>query len=169
MPAVRIAFVAVPFVLAFVLDYLTKIWANQNLGIGHSEPFWPGLLQLTLTRNTGVAFGIGQGHAAVTTLVGCTIFTVILFWIIWRERGADPLKKLELSGCGFVLGGALGNIVDRLMHGFVTDFLEFAFVSFPVFNVADVMIDVGAGLVIIASLLSAKAKPSGTTDSAGAN
>lgn len=166
MRPMRIASVALPLVLVFAADYFTKVLANESLAHGHSEPFVPGFLQLTLTRNTGVAFGIGQGHALVTTLVGCTIFACILGWIFWREKSAEPLKSLELSGCGCVLGGALGNIIDRVTHGHVTDFLEFAFISFPVFNVADVMIDVGAGLIIIAALLASK-RNTVESDSAG--
>ena len=153
MRPARIFATATPFACALTADIFTKIWANNALLQGRSVPFIPSFLQLSLTRNTGIAFGIGQGHAVVTTAIGCTIFLAILAWIIWRERGAQKLSGLELSGAGFILGGALGNIFDRVCHGEVTDFLEFVFVSFPVFNVADVMIDVGAGLVIISSFM----------------
>ncbi|MBY0545743.1 MAG: signal peptidase II [Candidatus Obscuribacterales bacterium] len=168
MRPMRIASVALPLVIVFATDHFTKVLANESLAHGRSEPFLPGILQLTLTRNTGVAFGIGQGHALVTTLIGCTIFVCILGWIFWREKSDEPLRPLELSGCGCVLGGALGNIVDRVTHGYVTDFLEFAFISFPVFNVADVMIDVGAGLIIIAALLTSKRNTVGA-DGAGSS
>lgn len=162
----RIASVALPVLIVFGADYFSKVLANENLSRGTSQPFIPGLLQLTLTRNTGVAFGIGQGHALITTLIGCTIFACILGWICWREKSSEPLLPLELTGCGCVLGGALGNIIDRVSHGHVTDFLEFTFVSFPVFNVADVMIDVGAGLIIMSALLAPK-RNTVKSDSAG--
>ena len=59
---------------------------------------------------------------------------------------------LERTGIGFIFGGALGNLLDRFMKGSVTDFLDFAFMTFPVFNVADAMIDVGIGLILISMI-----------------
>ncbi len=152
----RILFPAVPFACVLIADIISKLAANNSLQRGISQSFIPGFIQLTITRNTGIAFGIGKGHAHITTLIGLVIFAGILWWLISRERSAEPLSRLELAGAGCILGGALGNILDRVLHGEVTDFLEFMFISFPVFNVADVMIDVGAGLVVIGTLLASR-------------
>lgn len=154
----RVLFTTVPMLCVLAADMLCKDIAKRNLVQGESQNFIPGILRFTLTGNTGIAFGIGSGHAQVATIVGTIIFAAIVFWIITKEKSAEPLSRLELSGAGCILGGALGNILDRTLNGHVTDFLEFAFISFPVFNVADVMIDVGAGLIIIASLCSTRTK-----------
>lgn len=151
----RMLFTAVPLVCVLSADIVSKIVANSSLQRGVPQEFLPGLIRLNITSNTNAAFGIGTGNALHTTIAGCIIMCGIIWWLLHRERSEHPLSKLELVGCGCILGGALGNIVDRVCHGAVTDFLEFAFMSFPVFNVADVMIDVGAGLVIIGTFRGA--------------
>lgn len=142
-------------------DALSKQWALHNLQPGVSKPFLPGLLQLTLTTNTGGAFGLGRGNPLVMTLVAVSIFLAILVWLVLRERGDDRPGTPELCGLSLVLGGALGNLLDRFCRGEVTDFLEFMFISFPIFNFADAMIDVGAGLVILSSLAKRPVASSG--------
>lgn len=138
--------------ITLALDFGSKLWAKAALADGLSKPFVPGILQLTLTANTGGAFGIGRDSKEVMTLLAVTICAAIAFWVVRRERGAEPLAPVERVGFGCILGGAFGNILDRLLAGRVTDFLEFTFVQFPVFNVADAMIDVGVGLLLIYAL-----------------
>jgi signal peptidase II len=87
------------------------------------------------------------------TALACAILLAIIVWMFKKENSDSPPNKLERCGVGIIVGGALGNLLDRLMHGEVTDFLEFGFIDFPVFNVADALIDVGAALVIIGSFL----------------
>lgn len=148
----------IPCVAALCLtaDYLSKSWARSHLEVGGSVPFIPGILRFTLTTNTGAAFSLGAGNAEFMTLLALTMTIAISVWIAKREFGSDPPTKLERIGMGCILGGAIGNLVDRFVLGRVTDFLEFAFISFPVFNVADSLIDVGIGLVIISAIAQAK-------------
>lgn len=138
--------------LAFSADLIAKAWASEHLSYNQIQPLLPGVLQLTLTKNTGVAFGMAQGNVSLITFLTCLIFAGLLFWLIHKESSANPPSNLERIGMALVLGGALGNILDRIWHGEVTDFLEFVFISFPVFNVADALIDIGAGLMIISAL-----------------
>lgn len=151
--------------LTAAVDAFTKVLALENLTPGASSPFINGFIQFTLTTNTGGAFGIGKGHGHLMTFVAAAIFLVILCWLIKREKSEDKPPMIELTGLSFVLGGALGNLFDRVTRGEVTDFLEFVFMQFPVFNFADAMIDVGAVLVIIsawrrpAARASAQAEP----------
>lgn len=137
---------------SFLLDLSSKNWVRANLEFGHGQSFIPGILNLIRTTNTGGAFGIGRGHAELMTILAAAIVLAIGAWAFHRERSASPLNALERCGIGTILGGALGNLFDRMVRGEVTDFLEFAFFQFPVFNVADVLIDVGAGLVILGAL-----------------
>ena len=136
----------------FVLDFLGKSWANSHLHYGQPRDFCPGLMRLTLTRNAGAAFGLGRGQGWLMTIIACIIICVITFWLYRRENSQNPPNQLERCGIGIILGGALGNLFERLTRGEVTDFLEFSFIQFPVFNLADALIDTGAALVIIGTL-----------------
>jgi signal peptidase II len=149
----RIWLVAATAAVVIVLDALAKQWALGALQMGQTQPFLPGVLQFTLTTNTGGAFGIGREIKGLMTLLPMVICAGIIYWIWKRESRSEHLSVIEQIGFGLLLGGALGNIADRLIRGTVTDFLEFAFVQFPVFNVADALIDVGIALLIISSLL----------------
>lgn len=144
--------IAVTAAVVIVLDAAAKHWALSTLHIGETKPFLPGLLQFTLTTNTGGAFGLWREAKELMLLLPIVICGGIVYWIWKRERSSEPLNRIEQIGFGMLLGGALGNIADRVIRGRVTDFIEFAFVQFPVFNVADALIDVGIGLLIIASL-----------------
>jgi len=137
---------------------MAKAWANSHLRYGHSESFVPGLLRLTLTRNPGAAFGIGKSQRWLMTLLASSIVIGIILWMFNREKSDSPPNALERCGVGVIIGGALGNLFDRLTRSEVTDFLEFSFIDFPVFNVADALIDVGAALVIIGAFAVSKAQ-----------
>ncbi len=140
---------------SFVADYASKAWANSHLHRGESVEFIPHILRLTLTRNTGAAFGIGRENGAVMTTLAVVIVASICAWMLKREFSQNN-KPVALERCGiaFILGGALGNLFDRFSRGEVTDFIEFGFIDFPVFNMADALIDLGAGLLIIAAFFS---------------
>ncbi|MBZ0186402.1 MAG: signal peptidase II, partial [Candidatus Obscuribacterales bacterium] len=86
-----------------------------------------------------------------------TVLTMAIFsWSIKRQFEIPAPHVLESIGLGCITGGAIGNLIDRYTQGKVTDFLDFAFINFPVFNVADVLIDTGIALVIIAILITGK-------------
>lgn len=139
-----------------VLDFLSKTWARTNLALGTTQPFIPGFLQFTLTTNQGGAFGLGKQYGYSMTVLAFLIFIGIAVWAYSRHKGPDKPTILEKAGMCCLLGGAMGNLFDRMQYGRVTDFLEFAFVSFPVFNVADATIDLGIGLIFISYLLGSK-------------
>lgn len=139
--------------VSLALDIWSKDWARRHLTHGLSEPFIPGFLQLTLTANSGAAFSLGSGNSALMALLASAMTIALVAWAINREFSKEPFPITERIGMGCLLGGALGNLCDRFFRGKVTDFLEFSFVTFPVFNAADVLIDVGIGLLIIAALM----------------
>lgn len=151
-------------IFALSADQLTKKWALESLSPGTSSGFIPGLLNLTLTHNTGAAFSLGSEHGWLMGLLATVLALLIVAWIISRLRSESPPSTVELVGMGLLLGGACGNLTDRLLLGQVTDFLEFAFVDFPIFNVADALIDIGIGLILIASF-SAPPKKEEETES----
>ncbi|MFA6212743.1 MAG: signal peptidase II [Candidatus Obscuribacterales bacterium] len=141
--------VVISAIVAFSLDRAAKLWALSHLIFGEESAYWPGILQFRLTNNTGAAFSLGRDHAPLMTGIA-TIYTIIFIcWALNRLVKASAFAALERVGVGLIIGGACGNLYERYSQGCVTDFLEFAFVSFPIFNVADALIDVGLVLIFV--------------------
>lgn len=110
---------------------------------------------ITSIRNRGAAFGILQEKRVFFILITVVVAAVIIWYLHRTYRSGNKLMLYALST---VLGGAVGNFLDRAIHGEVVDFLQFNFGSytFPIFNMADVAICVGVGLIILDSLLTAR-------------
>ena len=131
--------------VSFVSDQLLKSWAHAWVGAhGPVRPF-PGL-NIIATSNTGIAFGIGQG-GALWILVAIAV--VISAWLVlWLLRSRRPITA---TGLGLAIGGALGNVLDRLSFGAVRDFIDVYWRDWhwPAFNFADAAIVVGLALVLL--------------------
>lgn len=126
---------------ALILDQLTKWQVIENLGVGES---WPatGFFRFTHAWNTGTAFSLFQGQGDILTWVSLGAVGVLT----WIYRSIDdPPWGLRIA-FGLQFGGAIGNIIDRVRIGHVTDFLDIG--SWPIFNIADSSIVVGIGLMI---------------------
>ena len=124
-------------VMVLVLDQLSKTLAVANLPLGSSSAFLPGLLSLQLVRNSGAAFSLFSGNPQLLGLVSLLVSIAVAVWI--QKQGRMTLTRS--LGVGLLLGGALGNGLDRWRLGYVVDFLALVPVSFPVFNLADVAIN----------------------------
>ncbi|CAK6691903.1 Lipoprotein signal peptidase [Cyanobium usitatum str. Tous] len=124
-------------VMVLVLDQLSKALAVTNLPLGSSSAFLPGLLSLQLVRNSGAAFSLFSGNPQLLGLVSLLVSIAVAVWI--QKQGQMTLTRS--LGVGLLLGGALGNGLDRWRLGYVVDFLALVPVSFPVFNLADVAIN----------------------------
>ena len=124
----------------FLADQLTKFFALQTLAGVDSVPVISGIFYFTLVHNTGVAFGFFRQHPQL--LLGL-ISLSLCFLLVWGIR-VPPQQKTQRFALALILGGALGNWVDRLRYGAVIDFLDFR--VWPVFNVADSAITVGVTL-----------------------
>jgi len=135
--------------LVVLLDQLTKALAVAFLS-ENSAVAIPGVLHLTLVRNTGVAFGFMSDHSSLLFSV-ITVSLVLLFILVARSRGASLSEKWALS---LILGGAIGNWIDRFRIGAVVDFLDFRI--WPVFNLADTAITVGVGIYLLSILRAEK-------------
>jgi signal peptidase II len=142
-PRRRIAWLIATAVV--VLDQLSKAWAVAVLEPSVSQSFLPGLLRLRLVFNTGAAFSLFQTS---TALLGVVSLLVALGLIIWIQRQAS-LRRWQALGVGALLGGALGNGLDRWRLGGVVDFLELVPIQFPVFNLADVAINLAVACLAI--------------------
>jgi signal peptidase II len=133
--------------LAVAADQLTKEWALRALADGAIHLFWT--LRLQVTVNTGASFSIGRGRSAVFSLIGIVIVAVLVASI----RGLRTTSTAVAMG--LVVGGAMGNLTDRLVRehgGGVIDFIDFQW--WPVFNVADICIFCGAVLLVLLTLRS---------------
>lgn len=120
-----------------LLDQLSKRWALDQLPPGFPRPFLPGLLQLQLVHNTGAAFSLFTEAPRLLAIVSLVASGGVLLWIL-----RQPLSsRWESLGLGFLLGGALGNGLDRWRMGAVIDFLALVPIQFPIFNLADVAIN----------------------------
>ncbi len=136
------------FISMLVLDQVVKLWTRNAAGDVEGRTFmsvWPNVLDLTLTFNEGVAFGMFQGKAIFLTPVAVGIAAGAAYY---SYRHAKETLWVH-AGMSLVASGALGNLYDRLIHGKVTDMFHLRFVNFPVFNVADSCITVGAAMLIV--------------------
>lgn len=146
----RILLIAVA-ALVLALDQATKTWVVRNLAPGQSQELAEWLapvLSLTHVTNTGVAFGLLQGLGDILTLVA--LLTIILILAFSRSLPSD--QWLPHIALGLQLGGALGNLTDRLFRGAVVDFVDLNFWPlhhWPIFNIADTSIVAGVGLVLL--------------------
>jgi len=135
----RSALIAV-FLVA--LDQMTKFLAVSRLTVNDSIPLMNGVLHITLTKNTGAAFGIFKGMMPLFIFISVvTIFIILLYAKNLRDR--SPYLK---NGLLLVLAGAVGNLIDRIRLGYVIDFIDVRFWS--VFNIADTTISIGGALLV---------------------
>lgn len=140
-PALAWLWTALVTVLVVVLDQLSKSAVRKSIVPGETDNVLPGI-QLVDTRNKGVAFGFLPGrHVVVTVLVGAALLILLVYFARHRDK---PLIWLPT---GMLLGGALGNILDRLRAGSVTDFVKLP-LGWPAFNLADACITLGVLLLL---------------------
>lgn len=140
----------------FVLDRLTKLWIEANVSAYDTLKIIPGFFDIVHTKNRGAAFGMfaDSDHPLRTALLVGVSLVVLGFVTVALLRpgkaGFNP-TRMTLAGLALIMGGALGNIYDRVRFGEVTDFLEFYSGAwrFAAFNVADSAITVGAGLLLL--------------------
>lgn len=138
-------------ILTFLADLLTKLLIRSNLYQGHASLLGK-YLQLTYVENRGAAFGIFQGRSLFLILLPLLIIGFLLYFYR-KEPRKSPILKI---GTGLIIGGALGNLLDRVMLGYVVDFIQVDlvdFYQFPVFNVADIGVTLGTGFLLLFLLL----------------
>jgi signal peptidase II len=142
--------------LVIVLDQSSKAWITSHFGYGEIL-FVLSVFNLVLVHNTGAAFSFLSDAGGVQRWLFSIIAIVASVWIVWllRRHGTQPLFALALS---MILGGALGNLIDRIAYGYVVDFLQFHWDEhyFPAFNLADSAITCGAALLILESFIGKK-------------
>jgi signal peptidase II len=145
------------FILSLVIivcDQLSKYWLGVTLVPYKPVPILP-MLNITLAYNTGAAFsflsGAGNWHRWFFTGFSLVVSVILVIWL-WRT---PKQAKLQSAGISLILGGAIGNLIDRGLYGYVTDFIDvyYKYHHFATFNIADSAICVGAALLVLDLLL----------------
>ena len=137
----------IAFVIVLVLgDQLLKWYIFNTLARGETMAFIPGIVQLTHVQNTGIAFGLLRDFQWIPMVLN-PIIVLGLVLLMWRGIIADKAQRWAMSA---IIAGALGNLIDRFVHGFVLDMFDLLFIRFAVFNLADSFITLGAIALIIA-------------------
>jgi len=151
--------------VVFALDQLTKWLVTGPLGVGEvgDQLYLTSFFQFTFTKNEGISLGLlnATNPAGRWMLVAVTsAIAIAVAWWIGREK-----NRIDQAALGLVLGGALGNILDRTLHGYVTDFLDLHFGTFRpflVFNVSDAAISIGVAILLLRAFVSRKDQAKGS-------
>ena len=147
-----------------VLDQISKSWVRSNLELSETVPL-VGCLSFTYVRNTGSAFGLFANQAFLLTVIAIVGLVVILLFYRYLSR----FNVLGIMALSLIFGGALGNLIDRLRFGFVTDFIDVRLwgdFHWPTFNVADSAITVGS-IVLAVFIFLVFRKEDGKSSGAG--
>ena len=148
MPLKKNSYFWIVAVASLILDHLTKFWVVQQFELGETLPLLPDVFHLTFVTNTGAAFSLFSNGGVLWLRWLSLLVSLGLMAMAWF---GPHFNRWEQVGYGLILGGALGNGIDRFISGYVVDFLDFRLIHFPVFNLADVSINIGIWCLIIAT------------------
>ena len=130
-------------IIGLILDRLSKSYAINNF---IENPYQGKLLNFTYLENRGAAFGILQDSRLFFIILTLVIVAALVYYFVKNYKKNHKILNIALA---MIISGAIGNFYDRLFQGYVVDFIEFAFVKFPVFNIADIFVTLGSFLMII--------------------
>lgn len=126
-------------------DQIVKYLVSVNIGVGETAFSVLNIFDVTYVQNQGAAFSVLSGRTVVLSVISVLFcIAVAVFWI--KKKPSNPLLCTSLS---LLFAGALGNGIDRIFRGYVVDYINLTFINFPVFNIADIGVTVGAALFIL--------------------
>ena len=120
-------------------DQLLKWWVTAHLEMGQSAPLLPGVVQLTRLHNTGAAWSSFSGKTGLLAIVTIVLMAAVA-WLLVKKIVRHPLG---VTAGGLILGGGLGNVIDRVCRGYVGGMFDLPVISYPIFNLADCFVVVG--------------------------
>lgn len=129
-----------------VADQITKFLAVSALKPRYTYPIIQDVLHLTYLENTGAAFGILKNARWIFMILTTVVVIALAMFIVLRR---EKLSGLLTVGLCFVIGGGIGNMIDRVFNGYVVDFIDFRLINFAIFNVADTFVTIGVVLIVI--------------------
>ena len=121
-----------------IIDHASKYAVLNILGFDRSQILIPGLIKISLIKNTGAAFSLFSGFTPMLSIIS-TAASIVLVTIVFR---CPPKSYWNILGITNLLGGTIGNGIDRLFRGYVLDFIELIHINFPIFNIADIAINI---------------------------
>jgi signal peptidase II len=135
-------------VTVVTVDAVTKQWTVHSLAVGETIPLWQGVFHFTHVRNTGAAFSLFVGGSDWLKWISLMVsLGLVIYGLV-----SPQIPALEQWGYGFILGGAIGNGLDRFLTGQVVDFIDLRIINFAVFNLADVSINLGIACLLLSTL-----------------
>lgn len=139
------------FALLLTLDLVSKHLIDKSLGtIGASKEIIHGFISFIYVHNSGAAWGIFSGRPIFLIIISIIVIALfIAFYVLRLRKFKDKISLWFSVSLGFITGGCFGNLIDRIAFGYVRDFINFDFMNFPVFNVADICLTVGIILLFI--------------------
>lgn len=139
-----------------LLDQISKYLAVRNIVINGNYKFFNGLLEFKFVKNYGAAFGILQERKWLFIVITIIVISVLMVYLIKYSAEIHMLNKIAIS---ILIGGAIGNFIDRIRLGYVIDFIQVDIIksiNFPVFNIADIFIVIGTILLMIITIFPQK-------------
>lgn len=127
------------------LDQLVKWWTVETIALHEVKPFLPNIMSLTYLRNYGAAYSILQNQQWLFTIVTLVVMSALTWYFVKNINGS----LFTLFSLSLIIAGGLGNFIDRLRLGYVVDMFHLDFINFPVFNVADICLTIGVGILFI--------------------
>ncbi len=134
--------------IVIMIDQIVKLLIRTKMKINTSIPIIPDIFNLTYTENKGAAFSILQNTQILLIIVGL-VFLYLLDYYIKKEK---KFSKLSIISLGLIIGGIVGNLVDRILLHAVVDYLDFTLINFPIFNIADSCITIGVIIFMISTI-----------------
>lgn len=136
----------------FGADRLSKMWVISNAELGEVFARFGKAFSFMYVQNRGAAFSMLSGRLGLLSIISILFcIGVVVYWFVKK-----PKDRLLCSALAMMAAGALGNAVDRVMYGYVVDFIKTEFIDFPVFNIADIAITLGAALIVISVCMEEK-------------
>ena len=143
-----------------IIDRLAKLYMDKTLEYGSTATVIPNILSATKVYNTGAAFSFLEGQVHFLTFLSVAAIAGIIYFILFKTKTVSLYSAVSW---GLILGGTTGNFIDRLFLHYVIDFIRLDFVDFPIFNLADMAINIGA-IMILAGMFLDKSKEKGTVE-----
>ena len=140
-------------VIVILLDQATKLIIDHHMRLSHSVPLIQNVFHITHVKNEGASWGVLSGGRWFFIILTVLVLVALFVWCV-KKKPKHPLLCASLS---LIAGGAVGNLIDRIATGKVTDFLDFCLIHFPVFNIADIAITCGTVLLCVYILIAPSA------------
>lgn len=139
-------------ILVILVDFFSKYMVSKLMTVNETINLIDNFFRITYVKNTGAAFSMFSNNTILVIIISVVVIGFLLFYI-YKNKGNNKLENVSYA---FILGGAISNLIDRLVYGYVIDFLDFEILSYdaPIFNLADTFIVIGVILFLINTLRS---------------